>query len=76
LVLVLVMAEIIPLRGHFENAQAFLHWITQDASDIKEFVIYAIEKDGTPKFAHFEMTRATMAFVAATLLEHCRSDDY
>jgi hypothetical protein len=70
------MAKIVPIRGNFEDAKAFLYHIAEDGDNIKEFVIYAIEKDGTPKFAHFEMARANMAFAAVTLMEVSRSEDY
>lgn len=62
--------NVIPLRGKFENAKAFLHNIAND--DIQEFVIITINKNGDIGRANFNMTRANMAYASILIAELSR----
>lgn len=56
-------AELIPIRGSFEDPKTFLHHIASD-DEIKAFVIFIVKKDGDTELAQIKMTRGEVALAA------------
>ena len=68
------MSDVIPIKGHFENPQAFLHHIAAD-QEMTGFVIFVETKQGTMRRAHINFSRQAMAFAGASALEWSQADE-
>jgi hypothetical protein len=54
---------VVPIRGRFESWRALLASIMED-DDVERIAIVTSCKDGSMKFAHFEMSREQMAYAS------------
>jgi hypothetical protein len=59
---------IVPLRGHHENWRSLMGEIMED-DGVCKLVIVTFKTDGNAAIAHFEMTRAEMAYAALLIQE-------
>lgn len=62
------MAEVIPIKGSFENPKAFLMQIAED-EDIQGFCMVVFLKDGHVVPAHIKCNRSDLAFSGALLTQ-------
>lgn len=66
--------SIVPIKGRFENAKAFLLHIADD-EDLDGFMIFVRTKQGTMKPAHLKFSRQEMAFAGAVALSWAQESD-
>ena len=52
-----------PFNGKFTDPKSMLYRIAEDDT-IEQFVIVTVKKDGDVQFAHYECSRANLAFAS------------
>lgn len=65
------MTKIVALKGKHENWRSLLASIMEDDA-VSSFVIVTMSKDDDVGFAHFQMTRANLAYAALLIQEKAR----